>query len=264
MREAYRRRLGPGAHPAAGYSPGAVHTSTVVIGAGRVGRTVSARLAGARLYGRGEPPELAGCRRLLIATPDAAIAGVCRALAPSLEPGCTVVHFSGATSVHALDAAPGPVACVHPLQTVWPERGPDQLEGAFAAVTGDQAAGNALARELGMTPFALADAAKPVYHAASAFASNYLVTLTQVAAGLLERAGLERQQALAALAPLQRRTIEVAGQPPTGPIARGDAGTVAAHLEAIGPGLQPLYRELGRATLPLVAPDAAAAVRDLL
>ena len=241
-----------------------MHTSTVVIGAGRVGRTVAARLAGSRLYGRGELPQLAGATRLLLATPDAAIAAACAALAPQLDPSCAVVHFSGATSVHALDAAAGPTACVHPLQTVWPERGPDQLEGAFAAVTGDWAVGAALARELGMTPFALDDAAKPVYHAASAFASNYLVTLTHVAVGLLERAGLDREQARAALAPLQQRTIEVAGAPPTGPIARGDAGTVAAHLEAIGPALAPLYRELGRATLPLVSPEAAAAVRELL
>jgi pantoate--beta-alanine ligase len=200
------------------YSPNPVHTSTVVIGAGRVGRTVAARLTGSRLYGHGEAPDLRRCRRLLIATPDAAIADVCGELAALLEPGCAAVHFSGATSVHALDAAVGPRACVHPLQTVWIERGPDQLEGAFAAVTGDQDVGERLARELGMTPFALEDAAKPVYHAASAFASNYVVTLTQVAVRLLERAGLDRGQALEALAPLQRRTLEVGGrsQPPDG------------------------------------------------
>jgi predicted short-subunit dehydrogenase-like oxidoreductase (DUF2520 family) len=237
---------------------------TVIIGAGRVGRTVAARLSGARVYGRGEPPDLDGCSRLLVATPDAAIAGVCDELAPRLDPACAVVHFSGATSLHVLDAAPGPKACVHPLQTVWPERGPDQLEGAFAAVTGDWQTGSRLAGELGMRPFPLEDAAKPVYHAASAFASNYLVTLTAVAVGLLEQAGLEREQALAALRPLQARTLEVAGLPPTGPIARGDADTIAAHLEAIGPGLRPLYRELGRATLPLLDPAAAERVRGLL
>jgi predicted short-subunit dehydrogenase-like oxidoreductase (DUF2520 family) len=237
---------------------------TAIIGAGRVGRTVAARLAGARLYGRGQQPDLDGCRRLLIATPDAAIAEVCAELAPRLADGCAVIHFSGATSVHALDSAHGPTACVHPLQTVWPDRGPDQLEGAFAAVTGDWESGSRLASELGMRAFALDDAAKPVYHAASAFASNYLVTLTAVAVGLLERAGLEREQALDALRPLQQRTLEVAGLPPTGPIARGDADTVAAHLEAIGPALQPLYRELGRATLPLVDAAAAERVRSLL
>jgi predicted short-subunit dehydrogenase-like oxidoreductase (DUF2520 family) len=240
-----------------------MHTTTVVIGAGRVGTVVAARL-GARLLARGEDPDLGGCRLLLIATPDSEIAQVCRTLAPRLEPGAGVVHFSGATSISALDAAAGPRACVHPLQTVWPDRGPDQLEGAHAAVTGDWELGAGLARALGMTPFALADEAKPAYHAASVFASNYVVTLTHAAVSLLERAGLGREAALEALRPLQHRTVDVAGSPPTGPIARGDAATVAAHLRAVGPELEPLYRALGRATLPMVPPASAAAVRELL
>jgi predicted short-subunit dehydrogenase-like oxidoreductase (DUF2520 family) len=240
-----------------------MHTTTVVIGAGRVGTVVAARL-GARLLARGEDPDLGGCRLLLIATPDSEIAQVCRALAPRLEPGAGVVHFSGATSISALDAAAGPRACVHPLQTVWPDRGPDQLEGAHAAVTGDWELGAGLARALGMTPFALADEAKPAYHAASVFASNYVVTLTHAAVSLLERAGLGREAALEALRPLQHRTVDVAGSPPTGPVARGDAATVAAHLRAVGPELEPLYRALGRATLPMVPPASAAAVRELL
>ncbi|MDX6552907.1 MAG: hypothetical protein QOH74_1395 [Gaiellales bacterium] len=241
-----------------------MHTSTVVIGAGRVGCTVAGRLPGARLYGRGETADVTHCDLLLIATGDAAIEDVCRELAAQLPDNAGVVHFSGATSVHVLDAAPGPKACVHPLQTVSRDRGPDQLEGAFAAITGDHQLGDRLARDLGMTPFPLADEAKPLYHAASAFASNYLVTLTHVAAGLLERAGLEHDLALRALRPLQERTLEVAGLPPTGPIARGDADTVAAHLAAVGPELAPLYRALGRATLPLVPADSAAAVEPLL
>jgi predicted short-subunit dehydrogenase-like oxidoreductase (DUF2520 family) len=237
--------------------------TTVVIGAGRVGTVVAARL-GARLVARGEDPDLRDCRLLAIATPDAAISDVCSALAPRLQPGAGVVHFSGGTSLAALAAAAGPRACVHPLQTVWPERGPDQLEGAHAAVTGDWELGAGLARDLGMIPFALADAAKPVYHAASVFASNYLVTLTHAAVSLLGQAGLEREMALMALRPLQHRSVDVAGLPPTGPIARGDAATIAAHLDAVGPELAPLYRALGRATLPLVSPAAADAVRGVL
>ena len=240
-----------------------MHRSTVVIGAGRVGTVAAARL-GARLFARGEDPDLGGCRLLLIATPDAAIAEVCNALAPRLDPGAGVVHFSGGTSVAALAAAAGPRASVHPLQTVWPDRGPDQLEGAHAAVTGDWELGAGVAGALGMTPFALADEAKPAYHAASVFASNYVVTLTHAAVSLLERTGLEREAALAVLRPLQHRTIDVAGSPPTGPIARGDAATVAAHLRAVGPELEPLYRALGRATLPLVPPASATAVEELL
>ena len=129
-----------------------MHTTTVVIGSGRVGRTVAARLSGARLYGHGQQADLDDCRRLLIATPDAEIKGVCQALAPRLDAEASVIHFSGATSVHALDAAPGPTACVHPMQTVWPELGRDQLEGAYAAVTGDAAVGDALARAAGHDP----------------------------------------------------------------------------------------------------------------
>jgi predicted short-subunit dehydrogenase-like oxidoreductase (DUF2520 family) len=147
---------------------------------------------------------------------------------------------------------------------VWPERGPDQLEGAYAAITGDWEVGAGLARDLGLEPFPLADEMKVLYHAAMVFASNYLVTITATAVGLLERTGLDRELALRVLAPLQHRTVEVAGAPPTGPIARGDAETVAAHLEAVGPELTSLYRELGRATLPLVDPASAAAVRDRL
>lgn len=240
-----------------------MHLSPVVIGPGRVGQTVAARLD-APAYGRGEQPDLSGCDLLLIATPDASIAAVCATLAPALADGCGVVHFSGATSVSALADAPGPTACVHPLQTVETDRGPDQLEGAYAAVNGDRELGFELAERLGMHPFLLADEAKPLYHAASAFASNYLVTLTAVAVSLMERAGIDREVALEALRPLQQRTVEATGRPPTGPIARGDAATVAAHLAAIGPELDPLYRELGRATLPLVDPRAADTVRSLL
>ncbi len=150
------------------------------------------------------------------------------------------------------------------MQTISPERGPDQLEGAHAAVTGDWETGAGLARALGLEPFPLADEMKVLHHAAMVFASNYLVTVTATAVELLERTGLDRDLALRVLAPLQHRTVEVAGAAPTGPIARGDAETVAAHLEAIGPAVAPLYRALGRATLPLVDPGAAASVRDLL
>ena len=236
---------------------------TVVIGAGRVGSVVAARL-GAQAYGRGAQVPLDGVRLACIATPDGAIANVCRAIAPRLGPEAAVVHFSGATSVRALDSAPGPTACVHPVQTVWPERGPDQLEGAYGAVTGDWELGSGLARDLGLEPFPLADEMKVLYHAAMVFAGNYLVTITRTAVDLLERTGLDRELALRVLGPLQHRTVDVAGGNPTGPLNRGDAETIAAHLEAIGPELAPLYQALGRATLPLVDPASAAAVRDLL
>ena len=140
------------------------------------------------------------------------------------------------------------------MQTVRPELGRDQLEGAYAAVTGDEAVGDALAVELGMIPFPLADDRKPLYHAASTFASNYLVTTTQVAIGLLERAGLDRQLALRALRPLQDRTLDVAGRPPTGPIARGERG----HRDRAPGGDRPR----AAAALPCARPSHAAAGRS--
>jgi predicted short-subunit dehydrogenase-like oxidoreductase (DUF2520 family) len=240
-----------------------MRSHTVVIGAGRVGSVVAARL-GARAYGRGEDVALDGVELVCIATPDGAIAEACRAVAPRLTAETAVIHFSGATSVHALDAAPGPKACIHPVQTVWPDRGPDQLEGAYAAVTGDWDVGASVARDLGLEPFPLDDELKVLYHAAMVFAANYLVTITHAAVDLLGRTGLEREMALRVLGPLQHRTVDVAGDGPTGPISRGDAETVAAHIEAIGPELAPLYRALGRATLPLVDPRSAAAVRGRL
>src|SRR5262249_32170669 len=164
-------------------------------------------------------------------TPDAEIQPVCERLAPRLGASAAVIHFSGATSVHALDAARGPTACVHPLQTVWPELGPDQLETAYAAGTGDATSRNHLALERGTPPSPRANKNNPTSPAASRSASNYLITTSDVAAELLERAGLERHLAVAALRPLQERTLLVVGRPPTGPIARGDAGTVAAHIE---------------------------------
>ena len=106
----------------------------------------------------------------------------------------------------------------------------------------------ALAETLGLRPFELADAAKPLYHAGAAVASNFLVTLRRAAGSLLETAGAPPE----ALDPLMRRTIEN-GFELTGPIARGDWGTVEAHLRAIRaevPRLEPMYRALAEATAP--------------
>ena len=138
-----------------------MHTSTVVIGAGRVGRTVAARLAGraaARPRRAGRP---VGLRAAADRHPR------CRDRAGLPAAGAAAAGDRGGRPLlgrhlgaRARRGAGGPIACVHPLQTVWPERGPDQLEGAYAAVTGDRTVGERLARDLGMTPFSLADEAE--------------------------------------------------------------------------------------------------------
>jgi len=222
--------------------------STVrVVGTGRAGGAISARLAERGLtVSTGREP-LADADLVLLAVPDSAIAAV----AQEVPVGPWVAHVSGATSLDALDPHTRRFS-VHPLQTLTTERGPEQLDGAWAAVTAetDEARQEArwLANTLGLHTFDLADADKPLYHAGAAIASNFLVTLHQAAARLLEESGAPAE----ALVPLMTRTIEN-GFVLTGPIARGDWSTVEAHLRALeerAPDLVPLYRALAEATRP--------------
>jgi predicted short-subunit dehydrogenase-like oxidoreductase (DUF2520 family) len=213
-----------------------------VIGAGRVGSAVSARLRERGLQERDDGAEL-----VVLCVPDAAIADA----AAAIEPGPWVAHVSGATPLAAL-APHHRRFGLHPLQTFTRSRGPEQLDGAYAAVTAESAEareiGFWLARTLGLEPFDLADEARPLYHAAAAIASNYLVTLYRAAARLFGLAGAPPE----ALVPLMRRTIDNDFEL-TGPIARGDWATVDAHVRAIqerAPELEPMYRALVEATRP--------------
>ena len=222
--------------------------STVrVIGAGRAGSTIAARMAERGLAVKSGREPQADADLVLLAVPDAAIAGV----ASQVPIGPWVAHVSGATSLRALDPHTRRFS-VHPLQTLTRARGPEQLDGAWAAVTAEtdeaREAARWLAETLGLHPFDLADADKPLYHAGAAMASNFLVTLHAAAARLLEESHAPPE----ALIPLMTRTIEN-GFVLTGPIARGDWSTVEAHLRALeerGPDLVPLYRALADATRP--------------
>src|SRR2546425_3359454 len=153
-----------------------------VIGSGRVGSALSARLR-ERGIAVAEQGEL-----VLLCVPDGAIAEVAR----GLEQGPWLAHVSGATPLSALDPHERRFS-VHPLQTFTKARGPEQLDGAWGAVTGEteeaRAAGRWLAETLGLRPFLLADDARPLYHAGAAIAANYLVTLQRAAASLFEAAG---------------------------------------------------------------------------
>lgn len=224
--------------------------SVHVVGArGRVGSAVSSRLAERGVRLRDE-----GAALVLLCVPDRAIA----AIAAGIAPGPWVAHVSGATQLAAL-APHGRRFGVHPLQTFTHGRGPEQLDGAFAAVTAEtpeaREAGLWLARTLGLEPFLLDDAARALYHAGAAVASNYLVTLRRAAGALLEAAGAPPE----ALDPLMRRTIENDFEL-TGPIDRGDWSTVEAHLAAIRearPNLEPLYRVLAEETARVAGRDPA-------
>jgi predicted short-subunit dehydrogenase-like oxidoreductase (DUF2520 family) len=216
-----------------------VFDSVTIIGSGRVGSAVAARL---RERGVGVEPE-AGL--VVICVPDDAIPEV----AAGVPVGPWVAHVSGATSLAALEPHVRRFS-VHPLQTFTRARGPEQLDGAWAAVTAEtdeaRGAGRWLAETLGLRQFELDDAARPLYHAGAAIASNYLVTLHAVASDLFRAAGAPPE----ALVPLMQRTIEN-GFELTGPIERGDWETVEAHRRAIRaarPELEPLYDVLAEAT----------------
>ena len=215
--------------------------SVTVIGNGRVGSAVAARLEERGVALRDDGAEL-----VLLCVPDAAIRDVARDLVPG--PGW-IAHVSGGTPLAALDPHERRFG-LHPLQTFTRARGPEQLDGAFAAVSAETAEarerGLELARLLGLKPFELDDEARPLYHAGAAIASNYLVTLHRVASELFRAAGAPPE----ALVPLMQRTIEN-GFELTGPIERGDWETVEAHREAIRatrPDLEPLYDVLAEAT----------------
>jgi predicted short-subunit dehydrogenase-like oxidoreductase (DUF2520 family) len=212
-----------------------------VIGHGRVGSAVAARLE-ERGIGAGGDPDL-----MLLCVPDSAI----RTVAASVTPGPWIAHVSGATPLTALAPHTNRFS-LHPLQTFTKRRGADQLDGAWGAVTAEsdeaRERGTWLAEQLGLRPFVLREEARVLYHAGAAMASNYLVTLYRSASRLFERAGAPPD----ALLPLMQRTIDN-GFELTGPIARGDWSTVTAHLAAIGeqaPEIEPVYRALAQATKP--------------
>jgi predicted short-subunit dehydrogenase-like oxidoreductase (DUF2520 family) len=215
-----------------------------VIGAGRVGSAIAARLGERGLELSEASPEL-----VLLCVPDRAIAEV----AAAISPGPWVAHVSGATPLAALDPHVRRFS-VHPLQTFTRARGAEQLDGAFAAITADteeaREVGLWLARTLGLEPFTLADSKRIAYHAGAAIASSYLVTLRRAAGSLLEAAGAPPES----LNPLMRRTIENHFEL-TGPIARGDWATVDAHVTAIRkarPELEAMYVTLAETTKALL------------
>jgi predicted short-subunit dehydrogenase-like oxidoreductase (DUF2520 family) len=222
--------------------------STVrVVGTGRAGSAIAARLVERGLTVHAGREAIADADLVLLAVPDGAIAEV----AQQVPIGPWLAHVSGATSLAALDPHIRRFS-VHPLQTLTRDRGPEQLDGAWAAVTAETDEARTVARwlanTLGLHAFDLADADKPLYHAGAAIASNFLVTLHQAAARLFQESGAPAE----ALVPLMTRTIEN-GFVLTGPIARGDWSTVEAHLRALeerAPDLVPLYRALAEATRP--------------
>ena len=223
--------------------------SVSVVGRGRVGRAIAARL-GESVPTRASGRDLATADAdlVLLCVPDRAVAEV----AAAVPTGPWIAHTSGATTLDAL-APHRRRFSLHPLQTFTRARGSEQLDGAWAAVSGETqeavAAAVTLARLLRVRPFELADEDRPLYHAGATVAASFLVTLHEAAADLFQAAGAPPE----ALEPLMRRTIDN-GFAPTGPHARGDWATVERHLAEIRerrPHLEPLYQALSEATAAL-------------
>jgi predicted short-subunit dehydrogenase-like oxidoreductase (DUF2520 family) len=244
-----------------------------VIGCGRVGRSIAAAAERAglafRLAGRDDALIAAyGSEIALLCVPDAEIEAACETLAGAVPPLRFVGHTSGATALGALAAARNAGAegfSLHPLQTI-PD-GATALAGAPCAIAGSSGAALELARELAgrlaMRPFEVPDEARAAYHAAAAMASNLLVALEESAAGLLDRAGMDRSSR-GILAPLVVSTVEswVARGPEalTGPVTRGDDATIERHVEAlreIAPELLPVYEALTERARSLAGPTEA-------
>lgn len=203
-----------------------------VVGAGRVGSALVRALPGlAGPFGRGFDGD--GYDVVLLAVPDREIAAASACVAPVA--GRLVGHCSGATGLDVL--APHEAFGLHPLMSISGAGERSPFDGASAAVGGttDRARSVAaeLANRLGMVPFPIADRDRAAYHAAASIASNFLVTLEDAAEVLAATAGVDRSM----LVPLIRATVDnwaAEGRTAlTGPVARGDAETVARQRVAI-------------------------------
>ena len=209
--------------------------------------------------------ELADVTELVfITTPDDAIAQVCSGVA--WHPGQGVVHCSGAHSVDILKPAEklgAAAGSFHPLQTFADvSQAVENLPGSTFAVEGEEPLLSVLKELAGVLDgnwVELKPGDKVLYHAAAVFACNYLVTLVKLAVDLWGNFGVGPREATKALLPLVRGTvnnIEGVGLPDclTGPVARGDLGTIEKHLSALeseNPALLAAYSELGLQTVPI-------------
>jgi predicted short-subunit dehydrogenase-like oxidoreductase (DUF2520 family) len=192
-----------------------------------------------RLTGR--ELEVGDADLVLLCVPDRVVHEV----AAAIPVGPWLAHTSGARTLDALEPHVRRFS-VHPLQTVVRHRGPEQLDGSWAAVAGESeealAAAFRLADLLRLRPFELDDEDRLVYHAAAVMAQGFLVALHWAAAELFEEADAPPE----ALLPLMQRTMDNDFEL-TGPITRGDFETIERHLEVIReqrPELEPMYRAL--------------------
>ena len=203
---------------------------------------------------------------VFITTPDDAIASVASEV--QWHSGQNVVHCSGADSTEILEPARklgANVGAFHPLQTFASAiQAIDNIAGSTFALEAEEPLLNTLkdmADVLDGHWIELKASDKVIYHAAAVIACNYLVTLVKLATDLWQTFGVPPEEATRALLPLLRGTIsniDSIGIPQclTGPIARGDTGTIKKHLDAlekVAPAVLSTYCELGRQAIPIAS-----------
>ncbi len=201
---------------------------------------------------------------VFITTPDDAIASVASQI--QWHAGQSVVHCSGADSTGILKPAKklgAYVGVFHPLQTFASvSQAIENMPGSTFALETEPPLLNTLkdmAAALDGHWIELKASDKVIYHIAAVMACNYLVTLVKLATDLWQTFSVPPHQATQALLPLLRGTInniDATGIPQclTGPIARGDTGTIKKHLDALqktAPSLLSTYQELGLQTIPI-------------
>jgi predicted short-subunit dehydrogenase-like oxidoreductase (DUF2520 family) len=201
---------------------------------------------------------------VFITTPDDIIAQICGEV--QWHAGQNVAHCSGAHSVDILEPARklgAAVGSFHPLQTFADvDQAIENLPGSTFSLEAEEPLLSTL-KELTLLLNSnwveLKPGDKVLYHAAAVFACNYLVTLVKLALDLWRDFGVSSKEATRALLPLLNGTInniDNIGLPNclTGPVARGDSGTIVRHLSALeanSPSLLTTYKELGLQTIPI-------------
>lgn len=232
-----------------------------------------------------EAASLAEC--ILITTSDDAIASVCKEIVVggAVRVGKKVIHLSGSGGLDLLQDARGAgalVGSIHPLQSFASIEGAiKSIPGSAFGITADEAIKDWSVRmvlDLGGIPFFISEDNKPLYHIAACIASNYLTTLMHIVEEIYLSIGMERSGALDAFWPLVQGTmnnLQTKGtvQALTGPIARGDAGTIEKHLTAIRkkmPHILPFYCIVGMKTVEVglkkktLKPQDAEIIRNML
>lgn len=201
---------------------------------------------------------------VFITTPDAAIAQVASQVC--WHAGQAVVHCSGADSIDILEPARqlgAQVGAFHPLQTFASiDQAIENLSGSAFGLEAEEPLLGQL-KQMAVTLrghwFELKAGDKVLYHAAAVFACNYMVTLVKLATDLWQVFGVSSSEATQALLPLMQGTLNNIGNVGlpgclTGPIARGDLGTIKKHVDALeerAPALLFSYQELGLQTIPI-------------